>query len=679
MINYIRIYSNRILQESKNRVIEDFDTFLEKYGYLAVEEKIQPENLELNKSIVITFAREQAFTDLFVSYVVILDEEKKNPQYYFVENYEFISNYGIRLSLKLDTLHQFGKDSTTFANLALPGALIHRQHGFRFKNLKHVATILESGEKQTTLWRDLDLNREGISAEKLIYSDSEISQKVLPNEQWNVVFSIGSFEESGAQKHSTFRAWLLSSREVASADIKTYHKNSNGVTNSVIRSIADLPSDFSYINKIINIPYCPCNIYDKGDGSFAFDNPDGSTNEGSNFGFVYASTLCDEKGITSTYPFKTLCTAGNVANFEDGKPLGVTAFRLPQFKATNLFDEIDFDSELKLTLDGEISENDLVSKYKIIDSKLYTSEFYSIVFSFEGTSKVLSLEDFSMSIKNDSILGRYIATPKYHLNYYVSNAMNPTIMFEFTFAQGGYRVKRDPTQDFLIVNGSFEQAIYTDSYLEYLRNGYNYDLKSKEQQTRMAVINSAVNIGSGAIMAGVGLASGNPIGSVISASKVIGSAESLYNTIENQASQQRKWEQEQRLKAETSANVSGPGDTNLRQIYYPKLKLTKYWISSRLRNSLNTLFYLYGYKSELLSTISPTLLNSRHWFNFISADIDLSPDTTPTQMTREMEEDFKAKVSQGVTFFHHNDGNTATKYSGWDILQLMENWENILL
>lgn len=679
-MNYtIRIYINRILQESKNRIIEDFDTFLDKYGYLTFENDCQPENLELYKTIVVAVPRTASFANDFLSYVTILDENKKNTQYYFIENYSWISNTAVRLSLKLDTLHQFGKDSTTFSKLVLPGALVHRQHGFRFKRLKNVATILESGEKQTTLWRDLDLNREGITPEKVIYSSADIQQKVLPNEQWNIAFSIGSFDQDGTQKHSTFRGWLLSSREVASEDIKTYHKNGSSVTNGVIRSIEDLPSDFSYINKIINVPYCPTNIYDKGDGSYAFDNVDGSTGDGTNFGFVYESTLCDIKGPSQSYPFKTLCTAGNVADFNEGKALGVTAFRLHQFKATNLFDEIDFDKELKLTLDGEISENDLKTKYDLVDSKLYTSEFFSAVFSFEGTSKVISLEDFSMSIKSDSVLGRYIPTPKYHLNYYVSNAMNPTIMFEFTFAQGGYRVKRDPTQDFLIVNGTFEQAIYTDSYLEYLRNGYNYDLKSKEQQTRMAVINSAINIGSGAIMSGVGLASGNPIGSVISAGKVIGSAESLYNTIEQQVSQQRKWEQEQRLKAETGAGVAGQVDTNLRQVYYPRLKLTKYWIPSRLVKSLNTLFYLYGYKSELISSITAITLNNRHWFNFISAEIELSPDTTPTQMTREMEEDFKSKVSQGVTFFHHHNSNTATKYNGWDILQVMENWENILL
>ena len=46
--------------------------------------------------------------------------------------------------------------------------------------------------------------------------------------------------------------------------------------------------------------------------------------------------------------------------------------------------------------------------------------------------------------------------------------------------------------------------------------------------------------------------------------------------------------------------------------------------------------------------------------------------------TKEMEDLLRAKISEGVTFFHRQTTLKPDKYLGWDIDQVNENWETSL-
>ena len=409
------------------------------------------------------------------------------------------------------------------------------------------------------------------------------------------------------------------------------------------------------LSKILKLPYCPCNIYpyniDKDE--YFFQNEKGSTKGGTERGFAYQFHLGDK--------FITLSTAHTES--EEGTTPSHT-LRLPMLKADNLFDEISFAKYIKVTLNGDISKNQKRFNH-MDDSKTYTSEFFNIGFFFENNSVYYPLEEFKLAPVDN-----VVPIPKINIEYYVSNAMNPTIMFHFNFTEGS-KVESSPTDNYLTISGSFEVPIYTDAYLEYLRNGYNYDLKNKEQQTRMAIINSAISIGKGIASTAT---SSTGVGAVIGAGQTASAVSTLYNTIENQISLDRKWEQQQKLNAEKGANVSGSVDTELREVYYPRLRLVTYKVKATLRNSLNELFFRYGYKVEQYS--KPSITN-RVWFNFLSADVTFNSEL-PSYCTKEMEELLRAKISEGVTFFHRQTTLKPDKYLGWDIDQVNENWETSL-
>lgn len=651
------LYTNRVLKEHKNRVIEQFDDFLDYYGELLFKGNCAPFKINLNSSIVVEFDREFNFANPYISYCVVNDGTD-NKRYYFVENYEFLSNKAIRLSLKLDVLQQFIVSSYNLPQITDGQWFVHRCHKDRFINLVEHPTI-NGSNNYTLLYRRFDNIAEGFECNKILDSSTDIVQKYLPNEQWGLIFSSGFYTKNNKVQHETFSASLVSNEKYFATTnfITAKTRKSDGTVVDLVNisNFDSIPSDISNISKIIRIPYCPCNIYpyniDKDE--YFFQNENGSTKEGTERGFAYQFHLGDK--------FTTLSTAHTES--EEGTTPSHT-LRLPMFKADNLFDEISFAKYIKVTLSGDISKNQKRFNH-MDDSKTYTSEFFNIGFFFENNSVYYPLEDFKLA-PVDNI----VPIPKIKIEYYVSNAMNPTIMFHFNFTEGS-KVESSPTDNYLTISGSFEVPIYTDAYLEYLRNGYNYDLKNKEQQTRMAIINSAISIGKGIASTAT---SSTGVGAVIGAGQTASAVSTLYNTIENQISLDRKWEQQQRLNAEKGANVSGSVDTELREVYYPRLRLVTYKVKSPLRNSLNELFFRYGYKVEQYAKPSIT---SRVWFNFLSADVTFNSEL-PSYCTKEMEELLRAKISEGVTFFHRQTTLKPDKYLGWDIDQVNENWETSL-
>ena len=650
------LYTNRFLKEHKNRVIEQFDDFLDFYGELLFKGNCAPFKINLNSTIIVEFDREFNFANPYISYCVV-DDGTGNKRYYFVENYEFLSNKAIRLSLKLDVLQQFIVSSYNLPQITDGQWFVHRCHKDRFINIVEHPTI--NGNNYTLLYRRFDNIAEGFECTKILDSSIDIKQKYLPNEQWGLIFSTGFYTYNNKVQHETFSASIVDNRDGFSplnGIIAKTTKDDGSVVDLVqLGTFDNIPNDISNISKILKLPYCPCNIYpyniDKDE--YFFQNEKGSTKGGTERGFAYQFHLGDK--------FTTLSTAHTES--EEGTTPSHT-LRLPMLKANNLFDEISFAKYIKVTLNGDISKNQKRFNH-MDDSKTYTSEFFNIGFFFENNSVYYPLEEFKLAPVDN-----VVPIPKINIEYYVSNAMNPTIMFHFNFTEGS-KVESSPTDDYLTISGSFEVPIYTDAYLEYLRNGYNYDLKNKEQQTRMAIINSAISIGKGVASTAT---SSTGVGAVIGAGQTASAVNTLYNTIESQISLDRKWEQQQKLNAEKGASVSGSVDTELREVYYPRLRLVTYKVKATLRNSLNELFFRYGYKVEQYS--KPSITN-RVWFNFLSADVTFNSEL-PSYCTKEMEELLRAKISEGVTFFHRQTTLKPDKYLGWDIDQVNENWETSL-
>lgn len=134
------------------------------------------------------------------------------------------------------------------------------------------------------------------------------------------------------------------------------------------------------------------------------------------------------------------------------------------------------------------------------ETKLYASEFYQPTAVLDGnTTAIYQLE---------KILPSYAEDVSLKITKYASVNMDDDVCYKSALASGGILIKNTPNSD-ITVGQLQEVPLQTSSYLEYIRNGFNYDnqqYKIKERNNKIQIaaqlIGSAAQVGLGA--AGIG-------------------------------------------------------------------------------------------------------------------------------------------------------------------------------
>ena len=256
-------------------------------------------------------------------------------------------------------------------------------------------------------------------------------------------------------------------------------------------------------------------------------------------------------------------------------------------------------------------------------------------------------------------------------SFVASTNIASKFLFDFsaTFPQKG-------DQDYsniLIVSRNNEYPIYTNQYINYLRTGYNYDLKAKERQETVGAITTGLGIAGGAASIGLSIASMNP---AVAVSGIIGGVtaitSSLVSNINTSITNTQALEQKQAQLKNQSASVQTSDDLSLLD-YYTKCNKAKYVIykpSEAMEENLYNLFFYTGYKVEKMEKPN---LQSRLRFNFIQADIDLDMNDVvfnTLNVSKEIIDDYKGRFAIGLTLFHYYNNE-------YDFEQKYENWESI--
>lgn len=304
---------------------------------------------------------------------------------------------------------------------------------------------------------------------------------------------------------------------------------------------------------------------------------------------------------------------------------------------------------------------DLTASYSTSrESKLLHSEFFNLKYFYDSFSLVIPLERIDT-------LSAYNGT----FNFVVANTMQSKMMFSLDNILWSGKTEDFP--NIIPVSRNNEIALYTSQYLDYLRTGYNYDLKSKQRQE----ISAGVGMGLttiGAIVSGVlGVASGNPavaVGAI--AGGITGVASSVVSNVNNIISQEQNLQAKLATLKAQSASVSNIDDVSLLDYYTEgnKLLYAPYVVSSQVSNAIGYLFHCTGYKMDIHTNNLQSYTNSRKWFNFIQADLDIS-STNPT-ITPDIINEIKTRYSDGVLYFHRNIVNNQYIYN-FDMTY--ENWE----
>ena len=309
---------------------------------------------------------------------------------------------------------------------------------------------------------------------------------------------------------------------------------------------------------------------------------------------------------------------------------------------------------------GSYASNDLRNDY--LESKIYHSDYFYYKFVYDSFNLQFNYElmNFESYFNNGNV---------YDLTIEFIPSRNIVSKFLFKFPQYQLQYSTADYDNIVAVARNNEEVLYSSQYINYLRTGYNYDIKAKER-TQVAGT-SALIASIIATTAGVvgGIASGNygaaGLSAVVGISSIanssIGYAKSL---ADNEQGIARKLEESQKQ----AVSVQNADDIDLLMAYSNnRAKLCKYEVSPAMKKALLDMFYYSGY--ETIERKTPSI-NTRYWFNYLQCEL-VTEQSTTAYLSDELLEEIKKCFKEGVTFFHH--------HTTWDLDQVKENYESWIL
>ena len=398
-------------------------------------------------------------------------------------------------------------------------------------------------------------------------------------------------------------------------------------------SFQDVDKTDSRLIKIIKLPYAPCTIT-RSNGVFTFPSD-----------WVY------------TNGFMKLNDASLSKEFLNAD-----------------FGTVSINNEMLIFHSTTIEPTELRNiKY---ESKLYHSDFYTFKLEYDSFAKEIALERYNTKVFDDTVVWKP-SNVFFSISFKPTNTINsnfaffidPEIYSEDDASFATYQQNTD-YESYLLISRNNEETIFSNDYLNYIRTGYNYDKKTKEEQASKSYLLAGVQLAAGigsfaasAFTGGVSAAAG--------ISLVSGAISTFSSAAYTQASSERSLQAKLANLAAQSTGVSGADDVDLLTYYNRnRLLIIKYETEPIQRQAIYNLFFYCGYKCDRMEKPNTT---SRYWFNFLQC----TPIFTEEGITpyNDYISDVKSRYEAGVTVYHHHAGVG----TGWDWEQKYENWETTLI
>lgn len=298
------------------------------------------------------------------------------------------------------------------------------------------------------------------------------------------------------------------------------------------------------------------------------------------------------------------------------------------------------------------------AKNKKWESKLFHSDYFQPKFVYDSFSFIFALERQN----------GYVSASDFQIIFTSTGTINSRFLFTFaSYNVDGYAL--DDYSNILSIARNNELPIYNSDYINYIKMGFNYDVKSKQRQeagqwigTALSLVGSIASFASSSVTGGFGIAGGISL-----ATATLGQLVNAVNsTAQAEANQAQKLFQLRQQKE----SVMGSDDLDIMSKYTGnKAKWMLYKVSSRMESVLFDLFHFTGY---IDGTSKIPDVTTRKWFNFLSCDLVINEDNN---LNDDIINDIKAKYALGVTFMHCN---TINSVKTWDWTQEKENWETSL-
>ena len=287
------------------------------------------------------------------------------------------------------------------------------------------------------------------------------------------------------------------------------------------------------------------------------------------------------------------------------------------------------------------------------DSKLFHSDFFRPKFVYDSFNRTFPLEKINFTANERE---------SYLFKFHFTTSRNIVSKFMFSFDYE-YKIATEDYEKVVCCSRNNEEVLYNSQFLNYLRTGYNYDLKAKEKQDIAGM--TGIGLSALAIVGSiaVAVATENPVplaGAVAGGISLVGQITNYAKTTaQSEDNIQRKLQESQNQ----AVSVMNADDVDLLYEYSEnKAKLCRYKVSDTMESILDDLFYYGGYISNEQKVPN---VRTRYWFNYVQASLIIEETNN---LTEEIENDIKEKFDKGVTFLHLRNGT-------FDLRQEKENIE----
>lgn len=257
-----------------------------------------------------------------------------------------------------------------------------------------------------------------------------------------------------------------------------------------------------------------------------------------------------------------------------------------------------------------INDPDVMSGWtyrELEDPKLLHSDYFRPKFVYDSFAKEFDLERFDWAAAQKLYAGYY--GPGYSEdwdsvnksgNFQFDFVTSRNIVSKFLFIFNEYMTGQLGAEDYdniLPVARNNEQVLYNSQYLNYLRAGYNYDLKAKERTEVAGGVGIGLSIAS--LIGSIALTASG-YGSGVGVAGIVGSMAGLAGSLvsytksvaQNEDNMQRKLIELQNQ----GTSVLNADDYDLLEAYSGNVaKYCEYSVSERMKKALSDLFYYCGY------------------------------------------------------------------------------------
>lgn len=328
-----------------------------------------------------------------------------------------------------------------------------------------------------------------------------------------------------------------------------------------------------------------------------------------------------------------------------------------KLKSTIVQDDSPFDN-LNITYPASASINDLRITSVETESKMFHSEFYRPTYVYDSFQFSFQLEKLAINNYADH------ESLETSIRFDMTSTINSKFMFSFTNLH--YDLPEQNYYKVMPIARNNEEVLYNVPYINYIRTGFNYDVKAKEiakTSNRIGLGLSIASIGASLLLPSAPLKVAGIVASVVSM------AMSIKNTIVSEINNENSLQQKMNALQNQATSVAGSDDVDLMSVYAGnRISYMEYVPNPLMKSLLKDLFFYAGYNSGRMGLPNH---NTRLNFDYLECEASIEAiSSIPQECLEELVNCFKNGVS-----YIHKTGRTLNK---WDFEQAYENWENWL-